>query len=465
MLLDDERTRAGALAKDVEELRVRERQHEQVRRSMHFTIQELKGNVRVFVRVRPQLSVGIANRPEGVKGSEVATGCIAHEDSLSADLLGKGVEPIGLLMGAGRYDFQFDRVLAPGISQSEVFQEISMLVQSALFGRKVCVLAYGQTGSGKTHTMLGANASDWGGAAEAEDVTDGLLPDEHEAKEGSGWELPPGAGVFPRAIAQLVTAMKAEKRAAKEAAAAATATGLKKGGPRPFQLFAQLVEVYNETVRDLLHPSASSEGENGIGGAPEVAVRQHMSATPGPAAASTVPTPVPEATFYEIKSRNRAMTLLTRAMSNRRTSATRMNDVSSRSHLCMLLFTVEVVAAGSDRDPTVGCVSLADLAGSERLSRSGATGDRLKETQSINKSLSALGDVVDARRKESAHVPYRNSKLTHLLQPTLSGQVLMVAGVSPDESSAGETLCTLRFAEKANGTSVGGSSSRKEAPL
>ena len=95
-----------------------------------------------------------------------------------------------------------------------------------------------------------------------------------------------------------------------------------------------------------------------------------------------------------------------------------------------------------------GGLHLVDLAGSERLARSLATGDRAKETASINKSLSALGDVFQALATKAAHIPYRNSKLTRLLAPCLggSGRTMMLFNVSPDADAAPETLCTLRIA-------------------
>ena len=101
---------------------------------------------------------------------------------------------------------------------------------------------------------------------------------------------------------------------------------------------------------------------------------------------------------------------------------------------------------------SLGVLNLVDLAGSERLSRSGAQGDRLKEAQHINKSLSALGDVIAAIAGREAHVPFRNSKLTYLLQPCLGpgSKALMLVNLSPAAASAPETLCSLRFAAKAN---------------
>ncbi|KAI5068260.1 hypothetical protein GOP47_0016605, partial [Adiantum capillus-veneris] len=111
------------------------------------------------------------------------------------------------------------------------------------------------------------------------------------------------------------------------------------------------------------------------------------------------------------------------------------------------------------------CLHLVDLAGSERVDRSEATGDRLKEAQHINRSLSALGDVVSALAQKNSHVPYRNSKLTQLLQDSLGGQAktLMFVHISPDLESYGETLSTLKFSERVASVELGAAKSNKES--
>merc|ERR1719281_127692 len=137
-----------------------------------------------------------------------------------------------------------------------------------------------------------------------------------------------------------------------------------------------------------------------------------------------------------------------------------MNAQSSRSHS---IFALYITGTNADLNTELhGALHLVDLAGSERLARSGATGDRLKETQNINRSLSSLTDVFVAKAEGRAHVPFRNSKLTHLMEPCLSGhgKTLMIVNVAPEESHAHETLCSLRFASHVAQCNTGGQPKR-----
>ncbi|GER34693.1 kinesin-like protein [Striga asiatica] len=148
---------------------------------------------------------------------------------------------------------------------------------------------------------------------------------------------------------------------------------------------------------------------------------------------------------------------------NRAVGATALNDRSSRSHSCL---TVHVqgrnLASGSILR---GCMHLVDLAGSERVDKSEVTGDRLKEAQHINKSLSALGDVISSLAQKNSHVPYRNSKLTQLLQDSLGGQAktLMFVHISPEPDAIGETISTLKFAERVATVELGAARVNKDS--
>uniref|UniRef100_A0A9L0RHZ1 Kinesin-like protein n=1 Tax=Equus caballus TaxID=9796 RepID=A0A9L0RHZ1_HORSE len=147
---------------------------------------------------------------------------------------------------------------------------------------------------------------------------------------------------------------------------------------------------------------------------------------------------------------------------NRTTEFTNLNEHSSRSH-ALLIVTVRGVDCSTGLR-TTGKLNLVDLAGSERVGKSGAEGSRLREAQHINKSLSALGDVIAALRSRQGHVPFRNSKLTYLLQDSLSGdsKTLMVVQVSPVEKNTSETLYSLKFAERVRSVELGPGSRRAE---
>nr|XP_020468454.1 kinesin-like protein KIFC3 [Monopterus albus] len=189
------------------------------------------------------------------------------------------------------------------------------------------------------------------------------------------------------------------------------------------------VEIYNEVLRDLL----SKDGEKlDIKINPDGTGQLH----------------VPGLRVIEVKSFQHIKKILATARRNRITFGTQMNQHSSRSH-ALLCITVQGtdLACGSR---TTGKLNLVDLAGSERVWKSGAEGERLKEAQNINRSLLALGDVIQALRARQTHIPFRNSRLTYLLQDSLGkgSKTVMVVQVSALESNVGETLCSLKFAQR-----------------
>ncbi|KAM6935715.1 kinesin-like protein KIFC3 [Lycodopsis pacificus] len=189
------------------------------------------------------------------------------------------------------------------------------------------------------------------------------------------------------------------------------------------------VEIYNEVLRDLL----SKDGDKlDIKINPDGTGQLH----------------VPGLRVIEVKSFQHIKKILATARRNRITFGTQMNQHSSRSH-ALLCTTVQGtdLATGSK---TTGKLNLVDLAGSERVWKSGAEGERLKEAQNINRSLLSLGDVIQALRARQTHIPFRNSRLTYLLQDSLGkgSKTVMVVQVSALESNVGETLCSLKFAQR-----------------
>ncbi|KAH1049910.1 hypothetical protein AAZX31_08G060900 [Glycine max] len=355
---------------------------EMLRKKLHNTILELKGNIRVFCRVRPLL-------PEDSTGTDMAVSF-----PTSTEALDRGID---LVQSGQKYNFTFDKVFNHEASQQDVFIEISQLVQSALDGFKVCIFAYGQTGSGKTYTMMGK-------------------PDAPDLK-----------GLIPRSLEQIFQISQS----------------LKDQGWK-YTMHVSIYEIYNETIRDLLSLNRSSGNDH---------TRMENSA-PTPSKQHTIKHESDLATL-EVCSVDEISSLLQQAAQSRSVGRTQMNEQSSRSHF---VFKLRISGRNERTEKQVqGVLNLIDLAGSERLSRSGATGDRLKETQAINKSLSSLSDVIFALAKKEEHVPFRNSKLTHFLQPYLGGdsKTLMFVNISPDQSSAGESLCSLRFAARVNACEIG----------
>ncbi|CAL4961463.1 unnamed protein product [Urochloa decumbens] len=344
-------------------------------------VQELKGNIRVYCRVRPFLP--------GQDGKTTTVDYIGENgEILITNPFKQGKD--------GCRMFKFNKVFNTHASQAEVFSDIQPLIRSVLDGFNVCIFAYGQTGSGKTYTMSGPGTSkkDW--------------------------------GVNYRALNDLFDISLSRRNAFS------------------YEVGVQMVEIYNEQVRDLLSNNITQK-------------RLGIWSTSQPNGLV-----VPDASLHPVKSTSDVLELMDIGQTNRAVGSTALNERSSRSHS---ILTVHVRGLDLKNGSTSrGCLHLIDLAGSERVERSEAIGERLKEAQYINKSLSALGDVIFALAQKNAHIPYRNSKLTQVLQSSLGGQAktLMFVQVNPDTDSYSETMSTLKFAERVSGVELGAARSNKE---
>ena len=316
------------------------RSEESLRRKLHNQVQELKGNIRVFCRVRPSLGSDPANEAARISFPD------GEGDSREVEVLGQEEKSSLGSITTKTNAFAFDRVFTPTSQNADVFDEISQLVQSALDGYNVCIFCYGQTGSGKTFTM---SADD---------------------------------GMIPRAVHQIYN----------------TAQSLEEKGWK-YSMEGSFVEVYNENLNDLLGKSEEFDKK-------KHEIRHDM---------QKCKTTITDITTVNLDTPTKVESILQRATANRSVAATNANERSSRSHSVFILkLTGENSVTGEKSE---GTLNLVDLAGSERLSHSKSTGDRLKETQNINRSLSCLGDVIGAlgQGKEGGHVPYRNSKVNYCI--------------------------------------------------
>lgn len=351
-------------------------------RQLYNQVQDLKGTIRVYCRVRPFLP-GQSN----VKST--------------VDYIGEGgnimiVNPLKQGKDARRV-FQFNKVFATNVTQEQIYADTQPLVRSVLDGYNVCIFAYGQTGSGKTYTMSGPD----------------LMTEET-------W------GVNYRALRDLFQISKERLNAIK------------------YDVGVQMIEIYNEQVRDLL----VSDGSNR-----RLDIRNNSQLNG---------LNVPDACLVPVNCTEDVLDLMRIGQKNRAVGATALNERSSRSH-CILTIHVrgrELVSNSILK----GCLHLVDLAGSERVDKSEAVGERLKEAQHINRSLSALGDVISALAQKSPHIPYRNSKLTQVLQDSLGGhaKTLMFVHINPEQNALGETISTLKFAERVASIELGAAQSHKE---
>ena len=203
-----------------------------------------------------------------------------------------------------------------------------------------------------------------------------------------------------------------------------------------------MLEIYNDEVYDLLDLGLSSRS-TGIPRKKTLDIRL--------SAENTVE--VPGLVKESVSTVTEVLNVLDRGNSNRATASTNLNEHSSRSHMVLQV----EVTSGLGEAMSTGTLYLVDLAGSERVRKSEVEGKELKEAQHINKSLSALGNVMEALDRKASHVPYRDSKLTYLLQNSLGGnsRTMMVVTVCPHNNSYDETTYALKFATRVRRINLG----------
>ncbi|KAJ0103183.1 hypothetical protein Patl1_03773 [Pistacia atlantica] len=321
-------------------------------RVLYNQVQDLKGTIRVYCRVRPFLP--------GQSHGQSTVDYIGENGNIMV------VNPFKQGKDA-RKMFLFNKVFAPNVSQEQIYVDTQPLVRSVLDGYNVCIFAYGQTGSGKTYTMSGPD----------------LTTEET-------W------GVNYRALRDLFQISKTRGDAIK------------------YEVGVQMIEIYNEQVRDLL----VSDGSNRRLDIRNTAQSNGLN--------------VPDASLIPVISTEDVLDLMKIGQKNRAVGATALNERSSRSHSVLTVHVLgKELVTGSILK---GCLHLVDLAGSERVDKSEAVGER-------------------------------NSKLTQVLQDSLGGQAktLMFVHINPESNAIGETISTLKFAERVSSIELGAAKSNKES--
>ncbi|XP_057949192.1 kinesin-like protein KIN-5C [Malania oleifera] len=345
-------------------------------------------NVQVLLRCRPFSEEELRNNAPQV----VTCNDYQREVAVSQNIAGKHIDRV----------FTFDKVFGPSAQQKDLYEQaVIPIVNEVLEGFNCTIFAYGQTGTGKTYTMEGECK---------------------RSKSGPNGELPPEAGVIPRAVQQIFETLESQNA--------------------EYSVKVTFLELYNEEITDLLAPEELSRVslddkqkkqlplmEDGKGGVLVRGLEEEI-----------------------VTSASEIFTLLERGSAKRRTAETLLNKQSSRSH-SLFSITIHIKEPTPEGEELIKCgkLNLVDLAGSENISRSGAREGRAREAGEINKSLLTLGRVINALVEHLGHVPYRDSKLTRLLRDSLGGRTktCIIATVSPAVHCLEETLSTLDYAHRA----------------
>ncbi|XP_078488302.1 kinesin-like protein KIF25 [Ciona intestinalis] len=425
------------------------------RRELHNNLVEIRGNIRVQCRLRPYLEYD--KDPDSVFPDAVSTCSDASEKDISVYSTDDETISVDSDFKPQKY-FEYERVYGPVCSQNDIFDEIQPILTSFLDGYNACVVAYGQTGSGKTHTMLGN---------------------------------PHNPGIVPNSMNELFRLIEEKSTDS-------------------ISLEVSVAEVYNNDIYDLLSDNPKQ-------------LKHDIVTTRGSSR------DVPTLTQIKVKCPEDVESLMRLGLNRRAQIATNVHEHSSRSHLIVTVTAIvcqhdarpqsvssnvssepntprrrpssvdsahrvrrklpqptppifastpnlttddviKSVPASPVTMPTKSTyktkLQLVDLAGSECVGMSGVTGSALRESSFINRSLSALSDVLTALSERRSHIPYRNSKLTHLLQDSIGGdaKMMIMLCVSPTRKYLTETMQTLQFGSRARQVQRGPPRKRGTSP-
>ena len=482
-ITEEAEARQASLAKEIQSLKLEIVAKDELRRQLHNELLDLKGSIRVFCRIRPAgKALGDSTAPSNVPPVTYATKPAGLYELLDVTTI---TESVTKEKRPKVYPFKFDRVFTASHTQQHLFDELTCFVTSALDGYSVSVFAYGQTGSGKTYTMTGPESCFFDPTSDGDYAYSDMVLDGNTQVA-----LHPDRGIIPRAVEQIFSHVRAREMQQWK-----------------FYVRASMVEIYNEQIRDLLarlpgptcsdHPLvelASICGSQSSNDDSMFTPATQSSSTPSdPNNCTLVQSKAGKVYVQDLKtipvtSESDVYRLIREANKRRKMGATAANVRSSRSHTVFQLWIYGVyqgetpVLSGTESKshtgtvapchhavnplPVSAVISLVDLAGSERLDKSQATGETLKESQFINTSLAALSQCMDAIAKKRDHIPYRNSKLTHLLKDSLGGssKTLFVTNIAADAIHLQESLCTLRFAEALKSVELGPRSANPTAP-
>ncbi|CAH3032783.1 unnamed protein product [Porites lobata] len=448
------------------------------RMTLHNTLVEIRGNIRVHCRLRP--CIGRLDSP----GDEESLGMAGTPSEKVVELLDeekilvKPSKPIGGQLQ--KKEFEFERVYSPETDQESLFDDVAPLLTSLLDGYNVCIMAYGQTGSGKTHTMLGSHDLDMEIDSESLNKDEGIIP--RSAKEMfrliSERENPDESYSLEMSVCEIYNNEVRDLLAGKNASrldivtSSEGATEIPSLVTRPVNTVQEVMTVvyygmkrrHEDATMVHAHSSrshlivqltiytvtnnttTSSVSSDAAPSPPGTPTRSRRTLpTPSAGHSSRSQSPAPKSKSASVR-RSRSPAPGTAAARSRSPSPTRTNGSSTNG-----------------KQSVKTKLQLVDLAGSECVGMSGVTGAALRETSHINKSLSALADVLGALSEQRSHIPYRNTRLTHMLQDTIGGdaKLLVMLCVSPAQRFITETLQCLGFGSRARQVARGQTKKRR----